>query len=155
MPTAMQPRVPSPREPAVGRAQRRHVVATSDTPTGRGRRALRLLLGLVLAAPGIALAQSGDGWERVGELGMMQLVIVDHERAAEEAIYDDAIATLCRPSATCFLRFYANPQGVAVTVPLPDAISHNTTAFYTLSTKASKQIFRWSCRVVNEPDNCY
>ena len=159
MPTAIQMPSPPRRNRAVDGGHRRSVAdvacAVNNCRRHRGWSPSCLLLSLALATPGAALAQAGDGWELVGHLGMMQLVIVDHERESEEALYDDAIATLCPPLTTCFLRFYSNPQDVEISVPLPDEISNNTAAFYTLSTKHSKKIFRWSCRIENDPNNCY
>lgn len=110
---------------------------------------------MTAAMSGGAAAQTGQGWQMAGRLGMMQLVVVEDARVADEATYVDAVKALCAPEQTCFVRFYANPQKLPLTVPLPDAIAGAPTAFYSRSAKQSNATFQWSCRVRNDPGRCF
>lgn len=120
------------------------------------KRAVFLALATFAAlAPASGAAQQGDGWTLAGRLGMMQLVVVDDSRVADEPTHHAAIRALCAPEQTCFVRFYANPQKVPLGVPLPDAIANAPTAFYSRSAKQGNATFQWSCRVRNDPGRCF
>lgn len=118
----------------------------------------RLFASLILVLPGLAQAQSqassGPGWQVAGALGLMKFVVVSGENIRERTLYDGAIAALCEPDTTCFLRFFTNSTGAPVALPLADAILAEPTASFQRSVKQSNEVFEWSCRM-KMPGNCF
>ena len=112
-----------------------------------------------LAVTGTVQAQPQEGadrsWQLAGSLGMLQFVVVSEARAKERALYNEAIAALCAPGATCFLRFFTNSSGASLGVPLSDAILAEPTAMYQRSAKQGNEIFQWSCRLAMPGGNCF
>lgn len=116
---------------------------------------LARIIVLALVLPTTPLAAEERGWQVAGALGLMQFVVVDSARARDEALYRDAIRSLCPAEGTCFLRFFTNSRGVAPAVPLPDAIAAEPAALYSRSAKQGNEFFQWSCRLAPSGGNCF
>jgi hypothetical protein len=120
----------------------------------RVRRSAVALLGLCspfLAWPGSDIAL----WPVAGRQGLLQMVIVPQASAGDRAAYEQQIERLCQPDRTCFLNFYTNSSGAELTVPLPDAISHEATAVFRRSSKQGAESLRFSCRLQLTEGNCF
>jgi hypothetical protein len=126
------------------------------TPPFSKRRAMLVALPLC-AALGSAWAadEPAAGWNIVGRQGIVALVLVPAAQAVDRQAYEREIDRLCRPDQTCFLNFYTNSKGLAVTVPLPDGIADEATATFRRSTKQGAQMFRWSCRMKVSTNECF
>lgn len=112
-----------------------------------------LLLSVMLAAAGSAHAD--DAWEVAGQQGIIRFVIVPTALARDREAYVRQIELLCQAGQTCFLNFYTNSTGAPVTMPLPDAIDHESTAVFRRSMKQGAEMIRWSCRLQLDADNCF
>jgi hypothetical protein len=156
---------------------RRLPLATSpyraQAPTPRRQRAptsptlKRWLLALGTAAfacapsaqPATAAGGTAPGapasWPVVGRQGMVLQVVVPLAQAAQREAYAQQISQLCRPETSCFINFYSNSTGAAVSVPLPDAVSNEPTAIFRRSTKQGADLFRWSCRMQQSEPGCF
>lgn len=112
----------------------------------------------IAALAGMAQAElqpaSGRGWQLAGNLGLMKFVVVSGERIRQRVFYDEVVATLCPPDATCFVRFFGNSTGVPVSMPLADEILAEPTASFQRSAKQHNEVFEWSCRM-KLPGNCF
>jgi len=111
------------------------------------------VLVLVFQTP--PLGAEERGWQVAGALGLMQFVVVDAGRARDEALYRDAIHSLCSAEGTCFLRFFTNSRGAAPAVPLPDEIAAEPAAMYSRSAKQGNEFFQWSCRLAPSGGSCF
>lgn len=110
-----------------------------------------LMLGCVLTS-----AQAQDlPWQVAGEQGVMRYVIVPMASARDITAYNRQIALLCEPDTTCFLNFYTNSTHAAVAMPLPDAISAESTAIFRKSMKRASETFEWSCRMQLVEGSCF
>ncbi len=107
------------------------------------------------ASAGGSLAAESPGWNVVGRQGIVALVLVPEAQATELEAYEREIDSLCKPDQTCFLNFYTNSKGLAVTVPLPDGIANEATATFRRSTKQGAQMFMWSCRMKVSANACF
>ena len=125
--------------------------ATAPLPTV----ARHLAFAAVCLAPAWAPAAEPSAWEVAGRQGLVQMVIVPAEQAADRAAYLAQLARLCAPEQTCFVNFYTNPTGAAVQLPLPDAVDHAATARYRFSAKNGVRVFQWSCRMKQDDDECF
>jgi hypothetical protein len=96
-----------------------------------------------------------EAWPVAGQQGVLRFVIVPTELARDRAAYARQIELLCQPGQTCFLNFYTNTAGAALTVPLPDAIDHEATAVFRRSMKQGAELMRWSCRLQITLDDCF
>lgn len=114
----------------------------------------RTLLIMVALLPVPAAAES-PAWQLAGNLGMLQFVVVSEARARDRALYDEAIAALCPPAATCFLRFFTNSTGAPLSMPLPDVVLAEPAATYQRSAKQANELFQWSCRLGMPGGNCF
>lgn len=112
-------------------------------------------LALFAAACALPAVSAAEPWPVVGQQGLVRMVIVPAELAADQAAYEAQIARLCEPERTCFLNFYTNSSGAPVAMPLPDAISHEATATYRRSMKNGVQVFLWSCRLQVPGRECF
>ena len=119
------------------------------------RRSLIVLWLSALAAAGAAADDSSGTWQVVGRQGIVRFVIVPAEQARNAAAYQEQIGRLCEPQTTCFLNFYTNLGGAPLALPLPDSIEHEATAIYRLSMKGQAVMFRWSCRMQIEVEECF
>jgi len=119
-----------------------------------GHRAVSLLAG-VLAMLGSASVKSDDSssWQVVGVQGLVQVVIVPKEQARDFSAYKVQLARLCPPERTCFVNFYENTSGVKAELPLPDAIANQPAARFRRSMKNGAELFQWSCRVAENPND--
>jgi len=81
-----------------------------------------------------------EAWPVAGQQGVLRFVIVPTELARDRAAYARQIELLCQPGQTCFLNFYTNTAGAALTVPLPDAIDHEATAVFRRSMKQGAEL---------------
>jgi len=113
-----------------------------------------LVLLAALAAP-TTRAAPDDPWPLAGQQGIVRSVIVPMDQARDRAAYVRQVRLLCEPNQTCFLNFYTNSTGVPLTMPLPDAISNESTAAYRRSTKQGSEIFRWNCRLQIPNEDCF
>ena len=112
-------------------------------------------IGALLAlAPCRPMAADG-GWALVGRQGIIQVVIVPADQARDREAYRQQIARLCDPSQTCFINFFTNSTAAPTELPLPDAIAREATAIYRHSVKQGGEMFRWSCRLGNDPVDCF
>ncbi len=114
-----------------------------------------LITALVLVFQATPLDAEERGWQVAGALGLMQFVVVDAGRARDEALYRDAIRSLCPAEGTCFLRFFTNSRGATPAVPLPDEIAAEPAAMYSRSAKQGNEFFQWSCRLAPSGGNCF
>lgn len=115
------------------------------------KRVIALLAACALV-PSFALAQD---WSKVGNQGLVQLVIVPLDEARNQGLYERAVMSLCEPERTCFLNFYTNSTNATAAVPLPDAISNEATATFRRSAKNGVSIFMWSCRMKVADRECF
>lgn len=118
----------------------------------------RLAAGLFFCLAGAAAAQAppeAQPWPEVGRQGVVQLVIVPLAQARDRDAYSRQIALLCHGQNRCFINFYTNSSGAALSTPLPDAVWQEPTAVYRLSDKRGAELFRWSCRLGLEPATCF
>lgn len=108
---------------------------------------------LMLVSTAVQAAE--QTWAVAGRQGLVQFVIVPLDKAKDRHAYDAQIKQLCAPETTCFLNFYTNSTNAALTMPLPDAIDHETTARYRRSMKNGVEKFQWSCRLKITQDDCF
>lgn len=94
-------------------------------------------------------------WPVVGRQGIIKIVIVPTEAARDRAAYDREIASICDPDQSCFINFYSNSAGAPVGLPLPEAISSESTAIFRRSVKQAGEFFRWSCRLGLPEGDCF
>jgi hypothetical protein len=85
----------------------------------------------------------------------MQFVIVSEAREKDKRLYEDAIAALCPPETTCFLRFFTNSTAAPLAIPLPDTVLAEPTALYQRSSKQLNEVFQWSCRLGVPGGTCF
>ena len=115
--------------------------------------------GALLASLALALLPAAQAapepWPVAGQQGMVRFVIVPAPLAADREAYRGQTQLLCEPERTCFLNFYTNSTGVAVAVPLPDAIDKETTAVFRRSAKQGAEKFMWSCRMKLSGESCF
>lgn len=111
---------------------------------------------VVLCAPGGEPAAAQEAtWPLVGRQGLLQVVIVPKEQAADLAAYRAQIPRLCAPDTTCFINFFTNTAGAVPALPLPDAIAAEATARFRRSTKNGVEVFQWSCRMGTGTPDCF
>jgi hypothetical protein len=74
------------------------------------------LAGVALVIPAGARLPAqptkGNGWKLAGSLGLAQFVVVSEADPQDRVVYDQAIAALCPPQSTCFLRIFTNSNDV-------------------------------------------
>jgi hypothetical protein len=119
----------------------------------RLRHATLLALALALAASTVGAADAPP-WQHAGRLGLVQYLVVPVALASDRKLYERAVIEICPERGTCFLRFFTNSTGAAITLPLPDAIAHEPTVIFQRSDKRAAEDFRWSCRL-KLPGNCF
>lgn len=102
-----------------------------------------------------AAGEATDAWPLAGRQGMIRIVIVPAAQAGDPEAYQRQIAVLCAGEETCFVNFFTNASGAAVTVPLPDAIANEPTAVLRRSAKQGVESFRWSCRMKKPEPGCF
>lgn len=108
---------------------------------------------VALAMPPVSRAS--EPWTVVGQQGLVRFVIVPGPLARDQEAYAAQARLLCEPERTCFLNFYTNSTGAALSLPLPDAIDKEATAVFRRSAKQGAERFQWSCRLQRAPDNCF
>ena len=130
---------------------------SSPTPRARWCHAVAafVVAGLSPASPATAFAAESDAWPVIGQQGLVRFVLVPSEQASTFTAYESQIPHLCEPERTCFLNFYTNSTGVALAMPLPDAIATEATATYRRSMKNGVQVFLWSCRLKIPGRECF
>jgi hypothetical protein len=102
-----------------------------------------------------AAKNAAPEWAEVGRQGITRFVIVPLAQARDRQAYAQQIDTLCRPNESCFLNFFTNSGGVALTMPLPDAVLQEPTVIFRRSSKQGAELFRWSCRLALPDGNCF
>lgn len=122
--------------------------------------AFAALASLLLAGAPPAAAQAATTteapWPVAGALGLMQFVVLPADAGLpEEAAYQRQAEQLCGPAPTCFLRFFANPRGLALSMPLADEILAEPTARYSRSGKRGAAVFEWSCKARPTDGHCF
>jgi hypothetical protein len=118
----------------------------------RLKTALLLALGLVV---GPTSSAEDKPWTELGRQGLMRIVIVPTEQAADREAYARQLLRLCAGSETCFINFYTNTRGVELALPLPDAVASEPTAVFRRSAKQGAELMRYSCRLQLDTVNCF
>lgn len=114
----------------------------------------RVTLWLAVSAA-TAVAAEDEAWQVVGQQGLLQVVIVPRDKAAQTAAYRAQIARLCPADRACFINFFTNSSGAAASMPLPDAIAAEATARFRRSTKNGTELLQWSCRLGLPGGDCF
>jgi len=121
-----------------------------------------VIAALMLAASLPVPARAPDGgkapasdWTVAGRLGLMQFIVVPEASARDRDYYSAVIDRTCGKEETCFLRFFTNSRGVALAMPLPDAVMAEPTAMFQRSVKQAREQFQWSCRLQLAESNCF
>lgn len=115
------------------------------------------LLAAIITLPAAAgeAPQAAD-WHLAGRLGLLQFIVVPEVSARDRAYYDRIIDTVCSDdTASCFLRFFTNASGVAMSFPLPDAVLAEPTVMFQRSAKHRTEQFQWSCRLGLAESACF
>jgi hypothetical protein len=113
-------------------------------------------LALCIALFGLHATAEEAAWPEVGRQGMTRFVIVPLAQAREREAYTRQVALLCPDERqSCFINFFTNASGAALSMPLPDAVAAEPTAVFRRSAKQGAELFRWSCRLGNDPLNCF
>jgi hypothetical protein len=95
-------------------------------------------------------------WHLAGQLGQLQFIVVPEASARDRAYYERIIETVCSDeTASCFLRFFTNGAGIAMTFPLPDAVLAEPTVMFQRSAKHQREQFQWSCRLGLAESACF
>ncbi|OYW33478.1 MAG: hypothetical protein B7Z51_01315 [Methyloversatilis sp. 12-65-5] len=115
------------------------------------------LLAAILTLPAAAEeAPPAADWHLAGRLGLLQFIVVPEASARDRAYYDRIIETVCSDdTASCFLRFFTNASGVALSFPLPDAVLAEPTVMFQRSAKHQREQFQWSCRLGLAESACF
>lgn len=117
-----------------------------------------VLFAALLPSAGQAgeVARTATGWQLAGTLGLMQFIVVPEASARDQAYYESIIAEVCADqTASCFLRFFTNGTGAALTFPLPDAVIAEPTVMFQRSAKHLREQFQWSCRLQISGSACF
>ena len=85
----------------------------------------------------------------------MQFIVVPEASARDRAYYNRVIEQSCDKEETCFLRFFTNASGVAMSFPLPDAVLAEPTVMFQRSAKHRTEQFQWSCRLGLAESACF
>jgi len=120
----------------------------------QGRPEVALFVAVGLLHPTAAGAEDKP-WTEVGRQGLTRIVIVPTEQAADRDAYARQLQRLCPGSESCFINFYTNSQGAPLSLPLPDAVSSESTAVYRRSAKQGAELMRFSCRLQLDTVNCF
>lgn len=123
--------------------------------TARTRLAAAAFTAAVLGHAGLSTAAEAEAWPVIGRQGIVSLVLVPTAQATDRPSYEHAIDRLCVAGQACFLNFYTNSKGAAVSVPLPDEIAAEATATFRRSFKQGAQMFMWSCRLKASTNECF
>jgi hypothetical protein len=99
--------------------------------------------------------RAADAWHLVRTQGMMKLVAVADHRKADRAAYQEAINGLCSPGQFCSIMFWTNRSVVPDSLPMTDAEAAAQTASYTKNPNTGFEQFLWSCRIKNDPSQCF
>jgi hypothetical protein len=95
-------------------------------------------------------------WQLAGTLGLLQFIVVPEAFSRDQAYYERIIAEVCADqTASCFLRFFTNGTGAALTFPLPDAVIAEPTVMFQRSAKHLREQFQWSCRLQVSGSACF
>jgi hypothetical protein len=115
-------------------------------------------LAAVFVVPACAApdAPPATDWHFAGRLGLLQFIVVPEASARDRGYYDRIIETVCNDdTASCFLRFFTNASGVAMSFPLPDAVLAEPTVMFQRSAKHQREQFQWSCRLGLAESACF
>lgn len=113
------------------------------------------LLAAATLLGGLAAAADDPAWPVIGRQGLIRVVIVPLDQAADAAAYARQVPLLCGAMPTCFINFYTNSRNVSPAVPLPDEIMSEATAILRRSDKQQTEGFRWSCRLGRPDPDCF
>lgn len=125
------------------------------------------LLAIIRVAPAVMAVDASTapdapqplpsvGWTVIGRQGILLHVVVPTELARDRAAYQREIPAVCGSAETCFVNFYTNTAGAALTMPVPDAIANEPTAVLRRSAKQGvADGWRWSCRLAMPEPNCF
>lgn len=123
------------------------------------RSLLCILATLALAAPGVASAQSGNGWKHVHTIGMMDLVVVDRAQEKNKDVYRQAIASVCAPKIKargfCKVMFWASAGLVPRSLPMTQAQLSAMRANWTWNANTDHRSLLWSCDIDPDPNQCF
>lgn len=115
-----------------------------------------LVAALTLHGAAVAEPPAATGWQLAGRLGLLQFIVVPEASARDRAYYDRIIETVCNDDTeSCFLRFFTNASGVAMSFPLPDAVLAEPTVMFQRSAKHQREQFQWSCRLGLAESACF
>ncbi|WP_439537426.1 hypothetical protein [Methyloversatilis sp.] len=119
-------------------------------------RILCALAAIVTLPAAAGEAPPAADWHLAGRLGLLQFIVVPEASARDRAYYDRIIETVCSDdTASCFLRFFTNASGVAMSFPLPDAVLAEPTVMFQRSAKHRTEQFQWSCRLGLSESACF
>ena len=105
------------------------------------------------------------GWELKGLLrgthGRVYFVLIDAAKEADRMVYDAAIKKFCSSALACFIWFWSDetkmfvPSGSQDIWDMTDAQLSASTAVYQFIPHSNFKKWRWNCKVVNDPNNCW
>jgi len=115
-----------------------------------------LVAAFALHGAAVAEPPAAADWHFAGRLGLLQFIVVPEASARDRGYYDRIIETVCNDdTASCFLRFFTNASGVAMSFPLPDAVLAEPTVMFQRSAKHQREQFQWSCRLGLAESACF
>lgn len=118
--------------------------------------ALFLVAGSTLT--GAALAQSGQGWQHVRTVGMIDMVLVDRARDKDKDVYRLAIGSVCGPKLKrgfCKVLFWSDAAMVPRSMPMSVAQARAMRADWTYNDRASFRQLLWACDIEPDPAQCF
>ena len=110
---------------------------------------------LICLMPASTTRAAPQAWPVAGRQGIIRLVIAPMAQAGDRVAYEEQISAVCEGQETCFVNFFTNSTGAALSVPLPDAIDQEPTAMLRRSAKQGVDSFRWSCRLKRPEADCF
>jgi len=115
----------------------------------------RLSLGALWSIAAVSATAEERTWLLAGSLGNVQFIVIPSAQARDTAFYTKVIAEVCAGAPSCFVRFYTNTLNAPITFPLPDAISNEPAAMYSLSAKQGRVEMRYACRIGLPEGDCF
>jgi len=98
---------------------------------------------------------SAQPWKLVHSQGLMNFVYVDKAHSNDQDQYRLAIADVCAGKNICQVMFWNDEALIPKQLPMSDAQDSAKVAHWQYNGNTGLRRLLWSCKIVNDPSECF
>ena len=115
----------------------------------------RVVVGICLSVAASSAIAAPPPWKLVHSQGVMNFVVIDQAHWKDQDQYRFAIADICKGKNICQVLFWKDAGLVPKKLPMSDVQEAAKVAQWQYNGNTGLRRLLWSCKIVNNPAECF